>query len=104
VKSALRHAGRAAAGMLPAALLVRLGMPALAALVFLAVLVLGVICWIIGSPDRSDRVTRMMLARRGDATCLEPGTSTLSSPTSRSRRSVRSGGNTTPGIGRVSRS
>jgi hypothetical protein len=30
-------------------------MPALAVLVFLAVLVLGVICWIINSGDRSDR-------------------------------------------------
>jgi hypothetical protein len=30
-----------------------------------------VICWIIGSPDRSDRVNRMLLARRGDARCLQ---------------------------------
>jgi hypothetical protein len=36
-------------------LLARLGMLALAVLVFLAVLVLGVICWIINSGDRSDR-------------------------------------------------
>ncbi len=59
--------------MLPVAVLVRLGMPALAALVFLAVLMLGVICWIISSPDRSERVARMLLARRGNARCLEAG-------------------------------
>jgi len=56
--------------MLPAAFLGRLGMPALAALVFLAVLALAVICWIIASGERCDRVNRMMLARRGDARCL----------------------------------
>jgi hypothetical protein len=95
VKSALKHASRAA-GMLPAALLIRLGIPALAALVFLAVLVLGVICWIISDQGRSDRVTRMMLARRGDAKCLKPSTSAPTSPASLQRRqSVRSGGNTT---------
>jgi len=44
VKNTLKHAGRTASGMLSAALLARLGMPALAALVFLAVLVLGVRC------------------------------------------------------------
>ena len=56
--------------MLPAALLARLGVPALAALVFLAILVLGVICWIISDPERSERVNRMLLAKRGDARCL----------------------------------
>ncbi len=78
------------------ALLVRIGMPALAALVFVAVLVLGMIYWIIASPDRSDRVARILLARQGDARCLEPGTSAPSSPDSKQcRQSVRSGGNTT---------
>jgi hypothetical protein len=96
VKTALRHASRAVAGIVPAALLVRLGMPALAALVFLAVLVLGVICWIIGSPGRSDRVNRTMLAMRGDVRCLEPGPSAPSSSASRQlRQSVRSGRETT---------
>jgi len=44
----------------------RIGTPTLAAVVVLAVLGLGVICWIINSPDRCDRVNRMLLARRGD--------------------------------------
>jgi hypothetical protein len=79
----------AAAGLLPAALLARLGVPALAALVFLAVLVLGVACWIIDSGDRSDRVTRMILARRGDARCLAPGPSARLCP-SRQPLSARS--------------
>ena len=83
MKSALKHAGRAAAGMLPAALLVRLGMPALAAVVFLAVLVVGVTCWIISSDDRTDRVNRIMLAGQGDARSLEPGASAPSSPAPR---------------------
>ena len=83
MKDALKRAGGTAAGMLPAALLAQRGMPALAAVVFLAVLVLGVTCWVIGNPERSDRVTRMMLARRGDSRCLEPGTSTPPSPASR---------------------
>ena len=73
VMSALRRAGRVAAGMLPAAVLARLGMPALAAVVFLAVLALGAACWVIASGDRSDRVTRMIYARHGDARSLVPG-------------------------------
>jgi hypothetical protein len=77
MKSALKHAGRAAAGMLPAAVLVRLGMPALVTLVFVAVLMIGVICWIISSDDRTDRVNRIMLARRGNAKCLETSASDL---------------------------
>ncbi len=89
MKTTPKHVGRAAAGMLPAAVLARLGMPALAALVFLAVMVLVVICWIISDPGRSDRVNRILLARRGDARCLEPGTSARSSPVSRPRRSRR---------------
>jgi hypothetical protein len=97
VKNALKYAGRAVAGMLPAALLVRLGMPALAALVFLVVLVLGVICWIIGSGARSDRVTRMILAWRGDARCLMPGTSAPPARASRRRRRRRRPGETVGG-------
>jgi hypothetical protein len=92
VKSAVKPAARTAAGMLPAAVLVRLGMPALAALVFLAVLVLGVICWIINSPDRSDRMNRMMLARRGDARCLE-----AAAPASQPRRQGTPSGRRPPG-------
>ena len=59
----LRHAGKTAAGMLPTALIAGLGLPALGALVFRAVLGLGVICWIISSDDRANRVTRMVHAR-----------------------------------------
>jgi hypothetical protein len=53
----------------------RIGTPTMAAVVVLGVLGLGVICWIINSPDRSDRVNRMLLARRGDTNCLAPGAS-----------------------------
>jgi hypothetical protein len=58
--------------MLSAALLAGLGLPLLAAAFALAVLVLGVTCWIINSDDRSARVTRMIFARSGDASCLAP--------------------------------
>ena len=91
MNNVLKHAGRAAAGTVPAAIFIRLGMPTLAAAVFLAVLVLGVACWIISSDDRTGRVNRMMLARRGDARCLEAGAPAPPSPASRLRRqSIRS--------------
>jgi hypothetical protein len=87
----------AVAGIIPAAALIRFGMPTLASLIFLAVifflavLVLGVACWIINSGDRCDRVNRMMLASRGDPRCLKTSASTLSPPIPRPRRqSIRS--------------
>ena len=66
----LRRAGKVAAGTVPTALVAGLGLPALGALVFLAVLVTGAACWIIGSKDRTDRVSRVLLAWRGNAGCL----------------------------------
>ena len=41
---------------------------------FLALAVLAVICRVIASGDRTDRVSQMMLARRGEASFLAPGT------------------------------
>ena len=70
----LKRAGRTAAGALPAALLAKLGMPALGALVFFAIVVLAVICWVIASGDRTDRVSQIMLARRGEASIIAPRT------------------------------
>jgi hypothetical protein len=70
--NALKRAGRIAAGVLPAAVLVRLGLPALAALVLLGVLVLVLICWIISNGDRSERAARLMLALHGKTSCLAP--------------------------------
>lgn len=75
MSSAPKRASWTVAGALPAGLLARPGMPVLATLVFLGVLVLGVACWIIGSHDRSERVTRLLLARRGDPACLAQGPS-----------------------------
>ena len=93
----LKHAGRTAAGALPAALLAKLGMPALGALVFLVIAVLAVICWVIASGDRTDRVSQMMLARRGKASCL-PGPAAPSLPASQPhRRPAR--GRRAPGAG-----
>ena len=66
------------AAVLPAAVLARLGLPALAALVLLCVLLLAVICWIISNGDRSDRLNRMMLALQGKASCLAPRPCTAS--------------------------
>jgi hypothetical protein len=84
VKSALKHVDRVMTGMLSAAVLARLGVPALAAAGSLAVLVLGVTCWVISSGGRSDRVTRMIYAWHGDARCLPPDTAP-SAPASRPR-------------------
>jgi hypothetical protein len=80
VTNMLKQAGRVTAGLLPAALLAKLGMPARAALIFLAVLVLGVICWIVSNDDRCERVSRIMLAKRGNARCLKPGAGTARRP------------------------
>jgi hypothetical protein len=60
-----RYAAKAAAGLIPAATVARLGMPALGALVLLAVLTLAVACWVIVSQDRTNRVSQILLARRG---------------------------------------
>jgi hypothetical protein len=78
----LRRAGQMMAGAIPAALMARLGMPALGAVVFLAVVVLAVTCWVIASGDRTDRVSQMMLARRGQASCPAPGTAAPPIPAS----------------------
>jgi hypothetical protein len=59
--------------------------PALATVVVLTALGLGLICWVINSPERSDRVNRMMFARRGDGRCFEQGTSARRQPASRPR-------------------
>ena len=40
---------------------------------------------LINSPDRCDRVTRMLLAGRGDASCLQPRASVRRSSDSRPR-------------------
>jgi hypothetical protein len=83
--AALRHAGKVVAGVLPAALLAGLGLPALGALVFLTVLAFVVVCWVIGSGDRTERVSRLLLAGRGDASCL-PGPAAPSLPASQPHR------------------
>ena len=82
-RGVLRRAGRTAAGALPVALLAGLGLPALSALVFLAVAVLAVTCWVIASRERTDRVSQMMLARRGQADSPAAGAVALPAPASR---------------------
>jgi hypothetical protein len=86
VRAVVKRAGQAAAGALPAALLARLGLPALAALVLFGVLVLAVTCWILNSANRSGRVARIMLARQGNASSLTPEPATRPVPTSPPRR------------------
>lgn len=86
LKTTLKHTARTAAGLLPAALLIKLGMPALGALFLLAVLTLGLIRWIISDKDRSDRVARMILAWHGNARCLAPAPPTSPSANPRRRR------------------
>jgi hypothetical protein len=87
VTAVLRWAGTVAAGIVPAALVAGLGLPALGGLVFLAILVLGAACWVIGSKDRTDRVSQMLLAWRGNADCLaRPGAVSPSIPAARPRR------------------
>ncbi len=80
VTAVLRRAGKVAAGVMPAALVAGIGLPALGALVFLAVLAAGVACWVLGSDVRADRVSRVLLAWRGNAGCLAPGGTAASAP------------------------
>jgi hypothetical protein len=54
----------------------------LGVVVILAVLGCGLFRWVIDDDARSDRVNRMLLARRGDAKCLEPSSPAPSSPAS----------------------
>ena len=63
----------------------RLGLPALDGLVFPAMLVLGVVCWVIGSGTRTERVSRLLLAWRGTAvdTGLVPALNRLVDPVTR---------------------
>ena len=66
-----RHAAGVAARVLPlAAAVAALGMPAIAALAALAGLALAAACWVIASQDRTNRVSQLLLARRGDPRCL----------------------------------
>jgi hypothetical protein len=58
--------------MVPAALVAGLGMSALGALVLLAVAGIGVACWVIRSDARTARVSRVLLAWCGEASCLTP--------------------------------
>ncbi len=72
VATVLRWVGKVAAGAVPAALVARLGLPALGVLVFLAVLVAWVACWVFRSDARTERVSRVLLAWRGNVGCLPP--------------------------------
>lgn len=54
--------------------------------VILAVLGCGLFRWIIGDGARSDRVNRLLLAKRGDAGCLKASSPASSSPASRRNR------------------
>jgi hypothetical protein len=72
MRATLPHLSRAIAGVMSAALVARFGIAALAALVFLAVLVIAVFCWTIKNKDRSINASRIIVARRGDPRCLDP--------------------------------
>jgi hypothetical protein len=78
--AALRQVGKVVVGMVPVVQLARLGLPALVALFALAVLVLAVICWILSSGERCERVYRMLLAARGNSSALTTETATPPMP------------------------
>ena len=50
-----------------------LGLPALGALVFLVVLAAGIRCWVASSDVLAERVSRALLAWRGNHGCLNVG-------------------------------
>jgi hypothetical protein len=76
----LTRAGKVVVGIVPAAQLARLGPPALISFFAFAVLVLVVICWIIRSQDRCERVSRILLALRGNSAALTSGSGTATTP------------------------
>lgn len=78
--SAVRHVARAAGAASVVAALAGLGMPAIAAAVCLAVLLLAAACWVIASRDRSDHTARIILGLRGDARCLSDATQAAHAP------------------------
>jgi hypothetical protein len=82
----LRHVGKVAAGIIPAAALARLGLPALGTLIFLAVLGAGVTCWLLGSDARTARISQVLLAWRGNPGSPPPDNPALPAVPSRSRR------------------
>jgi HAMP domain-containing protein len=76
--TALRQAGRWVATMVPVSQLARLGLPALIMLCFLALVVLAIWCWIIDNDDRSNRLTRLILAARGHHAVPAPAAGAVS--------------------------
>jgi hypothetical protein len=80
----LRAAGKAAVGIVPAAQLARLGLPALVAGGVLAVLVLGAGCWVIASDARASRAAKVLGAWRGAA--ADPAPPVAAFPPPRPRR------------------
>jgi hypothetical protein len=73
---AARHVTHAAGPVSVVAVLAAVGFPAVATAAGVAVLVLAAACWVLSSKDRTDRVSRIILARRGDVQCLYPADST----------------------------
>jgi hypothetical protein len=69
-RAVFRYVARTATGTALVTLLADFGMPALGALVSLVIMALAVTCWILASPDRSERICRMLLAGRGDPRSL----------------------------------
>ncbi len=88
--AALRAAGKflagAGTGAASAVVMAGLSMPGSGFLVFfLAIVLLGVACWVIRSDARADRVSRILLAWRGNAGCLGRGAAAPGPPALRSR-------------------
>jgi len=83
VMTMLRHTGKVAAGALSAALVARLGWPALGVLVLLVFLVAGLACWILSSDARAARVARILAAWHGGITSAEPDTPAISPSSTR---------------------
>jgi hypothetical protein len=81
-----------ALGVLIAWLAARAGVVAVGALVVIIIAALGIACWVIASKDRSDRVARLILAKHGDASCLQQAPARPQAP-----RRARASGSRSPG-------
>jgi hypothetical protein len=70
MSSALRRAARVLTPITAAGVTAALGYPAIATAAGLIVFTLTAACWIINSNERTERLTRIILAHQGNPACL----------------------------------
>ena len=78
--TAFKKAVQALTSMSAAGIVAALGYPAIAITAGLIILTLAAACWILSSNDRTERLARIILARRGNSQCLQAATAKVPLP------------------------